>query len=58
MANHIWEAGTFFHHLVRAAKERGEMIEDTIIWALELGYSAAELDADDLDGTEFLAKKE
>ena len=58
MADRIWEAGTFFHHLVQAAKERGETIGDTISWALELGYSAAELDADDLDGTDFLAKKE
>lgn len=57
MADRIWEAGTFFHHLVQAAKERGETIGDTISWALELGYSAAELDADDLDGTDFLAKK-
>lgn len=51
------KAGTFFHHIVQAAKERGEAVEDTIEWAVGLGYSAAELDADDLPGTEFLAKK-
>ena len=50
MANYIWKAGMFFHHLIRAAKERGETIEDAVSRALELGYSAAELDADDLDG--------
>ena len=50
-------AGTFFHHIVQSAKERGEPLEDTIEWAVHLGYCAAELDADDLSGTEYLAKK-
>ena len=48
------KAGTFFHHIVQASKERGEALEDTIRWAAELGYEAAELDADDTDGTELL----
>ncbi len=52
-----WKAGTFFHHIVQAAKERGESVSATIEWAVGLGYSAAELDADDLSGTEFLAEK-
>ena len=51
-----WRAGTFFHHMVQAAKERGESLGDTIEWALNLGYCAAEVDADDLSGTEFLEK--
>lgn len=52
-----WKAGTFFHHLVQAAKERGESLEDTIEWAVNLGYHAAEIDADDMSGAELLAKK-
>ncbi len=50
------KAGTFFHHITLAAKERGETVEDTIRWAVGLGYEAAELDADDLDDTELLEK--
>ncbi len=57
MTEHQWEAGTFFHHLTRASTERGEGLEDTITWALKLGYSSAELDAEDLEGTDLLAKK-
>lgn len=52
-----YKAGTFFHHICQAARERAESVEDTIAWAVKLGYSAAELDADDLEGTELLAKK-
>ncbi len=48
------KAGTFFHHIAQASKERRETIGDTIRWAVDLGYEAAELDADDLDGTELL----
>ena len=57
MAEYKWKAGTFFHHIREASGERGESLEDTIAWALGLGYTAAELDADDLTGTEFLSKK-
>ena len=34
-----WRAGTFFHHMVQAAKERGESLGDTIEWALNLGIA-------------------
>ena len=50
------EVGTFFHHIVQAAAERGESVADTILWVRDLGYAAAELDADDLKGTEYLEK--
>ena len=50
------KAGTFFHHITQAAKERGEAVEDTVRWAVGLGYEAAELDADDPEGTELLQK--
>lgn len=54
--NNKLEAGTFFHHIVQAAAERGESVADTILWVRDLGYAAAELDADDLKGTEYLEK--
>ena len=52
-----YRAATFFHHITQASKERDETLGDTIDWVLKLGYEAAELDADDLTGTELLKKK-
>ncbi len=52
-----FRAATFFHHIKLASAERNETLADTIDWVLKLGYEAAELDADDLDGTELLKKK-
>lgn len=46
--------GTFFHHIRQASAERGESLDKTLAWVREIGYAAAELDADDLDGTEYL----
>ncbi|MCR5603681.1 MAG: sugar phosphate isomerase/epimerase [Lachnospiraceae bacterium] len=57
MAEYKFKAGTFFHHIREASKELGESLEDTITRVLGMGYVAAELDADDLDGTESLSKK-
>ena len=52
-----FRTATFFHHIMQASAERDEALGDTIEWVLKLGYEAAELDADDLDGTELLKKK-
>ncbi|MCR4793273.1 MAG: sugar phosphate isomerase/epimerase [Lachnospiraceae bacterium] len=49
--------GTFFHHIKLASAERGESLEKTLAWLRETGYEGAELDADDLDGTEYLKKQ-
>ncbi len=46
--------GTFFHHIRMASAERGESLDKTLGWIRDLGYVAAELDADDLDGAELL----
>lgn len=46
--------GTFFHHIRMASAERKESLDETLEWLRGLGYEAAELDADDLDGAELL----
>ena len=46
--------GTFFHHIRMASAERNESLDETLEWLRGLGYEAAELDADDLDGAELL----
>ncbi len=55
-AQRKWKAGTFFHHIREASRERGETLAETIAWAADLGYAAAELDADDAEGAELLAE--
>ena len=47
--------GTFFHHIKMASAERGESLDKTLEWLRELGYEAAELDADDCEGAELLS---
>ena len=46
--------GTFFHHIRQASAERNESFDNTLDWVREIGYKGAELDADDLDGSERL----
>ena len=48
--------GTFYHHIREAAAERGESLEQTFEYVRGLGYEAAEVDADDHEGAEFLGK--
>ncbi len=48
------KTGTFFHHIRQAATERGETLEQTFEYVRELGYEAAEVDADDHEGAELL----
>ena len=50
----MMKMGTFFHHIREAAAERGETLEQTLEYVRELGYEAAEVDADDHEGAELL----
>ena len=54
MSENNLKIGTFFHHIRMASAERGESLDKTLGWIRDLGYVAAELDADDLDGAELL----
>lgn len=54
MSEYNIRIGTFFHHIKMASAERGESLDKTLDWIRDLGYEAAELDADDLDGAELL----
>lgn len=54
MSENNLKIGTFFHHIRMASAERGESLDETLEWLRGLGYEAAELDADDLDGAELL----
>ncbi len=46
----------FFHHIRQASIERHEPLKETLLWVKSLGYRFAEVDADDLNGTELLAE--
>ena len=50
----MMKPGTFFHHIRQAAAERGETLDQTLEYVRELGYKAAEVDADDHEGAERL----
>lgn len=50
----MMKIGTFFHHIRETAAERGETLEQTLEYVRELGYEAAEVDADDHEGAELL----
>lgn len=54
MSENNLKIGTFFHHIRMASAERKESLDETLEWLRGLGYEAAELDADDLDGAELL----
>lgn len=54
MSENNLKIGTFFHHIRMASAERNESLDETLEWLRGLGYEAAELDADDLDGAELL----
>lgn len=54
MSENNLKIGTFFHHIRMASAERGESLDKTLGLIRDLGYVAAELDADDLDGAELL----
>ncbi len=54
MSENNIKIGTFFHHIRMASAERKESLDETLEWLRGLGYEAAELDADDLDGAELL----
>ncbi|MBR3574107.1 MAG: sugar phosphate isomerase/epimerase [Lachnospiraceae bacterium] len=54
MSENNIKIGTFFHHIRMASAERKESLDETLKWLRGLGYEAAELDADDLDGAELL----
>ena len=54
MSKNNLKIGTFFHHIRMASAERKESLDKTLGWIRDLGYVAAELDADDLDGAELL----
>ena len=54
MSENKIKIGTFFHHIKMASAEHGESLDKTLDWIRDLGYEAAELDADDLDGAELL----